>query len=470
MRKLIEKSAVLLLPLLAMIMTGCLNEPEPTPIGDTPAAVSFSAYLLNTKDARHTRAGYTGEIDTEQLQASETNGFGVFTTYTGTEDFSSSSLSNFMWNQQVTYSGLGGGVTSWVYSPLKYWPNDNRPADDQDNDTGNNPAQGSGLYGGKLSFFAYAPWVAAGTVASAPASDAAIGEATGIVAMTGNGATVAGTYLTYRLPASRRVSERVDLLWAYPQKNRTKTDGAGYTSGTVDLHFIHALSKLTVRVRALIDHTSPDDHAAEYAGTLHENTRVLIESVSISAPTFHTTGNLYVAPLDATPAVPRWEGLSGSATLDFSSDVDPVLKYAGSLPFNTNNDDASEAKADFDAMTQTGVTEEERSLFADENTAYLVLPDGVAQTLQVTIRYHVVTYDAALTLSDPKYFSHVTNDIVSTATGTITFEPNKFYTLRLLLGLTTVKFEVDVDDWAVPMVLDGVVTPWGEQTKEANVE
>lgn len=53
-----------------------------------------------------------------------------------------------MYNQSVTYS-LGNSV--WQYEPIKYWPNDNNPADDQG-------ATGSQAHS-YLSFFAYAPYV-----------------------------------------------------------------------------------------------------------------------------------------------------------------------------------------------------------------------------------------------------------------------------------------------------------------------
>ena len=59
-----------------------------------------------------------------------------------------------MYNQHVTWNSTN---TLWEYSPLKYWPNDFA---DNDVDAQTPAAQGSTTYGGKVSFFAYAPYVA----------------------------------------------------------------------------------------------------------------------------------------------------------------------------------------------------------------------------------------------------------------------------------------------------------------------
>jgi hypothetical protein len=102
--------------------------------------VAFSIYTPRTV----TRAGLPQEITTASLQTGDHKdaGFGVFGYYTDGEDYvSANTFPNFMYNQQVLYSG-----GEWKYEPVKYWPNEYGNAatsDDVD----------------RVSFFSYAPWV-----------------------------------------------------------------------------------------------------------------------------------------------------------------------------------------------------------------------------------------------------------------------------------------------------------------------
>ena len=95
------------------------------------------------------------------------------------------------------------------------------------------------------------------------------------------------------------------------------------------------------------------------------------------------------------------------------------------------------------------MTKTPQSLFADDDDQYrLVLPGNAEEQLTVRIVYYVVTYDPRLTLNTPRYFSIVRNEITQSAAQSVKFEPNKQYTLRLLLGLTPVKFLVEsVEGW-----------------------
>ena len=138
-----------------------------------------------------TRAGYKGAITTTELKevgTGKTNGFGVFAYFTGSDTYntynynnaSTLHVANFMYNQQVKWQtgteyegyvngeGTGGSAGAWTYTPIKYWPNEvqNGSVDDQNNDAANDPATGSSTYGGNVSFFAYAPYVALPQVAA----------------------------------------------------------------------------------------------------------------------------------------------------------------------------------------------------------------------------------------------------------------------------------------------------------------
>ena len=465
-----EPWAVLWLLSAALLLAACTGDtlhPEEIEAA-RPVAVGFDTYLKNNKEAKQTRTAYpnaVGEIDEPRLHET---GFGVFAVFTENKAYStfrsSDEAFNFMWNQQVTWGDeLAGHITQWKYSPVKYWPNDNQPADDQNNDTGNDPAQGSQAHS-YLSFFGYAPWVGYDVIAGTTVSD------DGIVAMSDNGVLTTATGLTYRTASSMKASESVDLLWAYPQYDlyKTKLSGEGYTTGTVKMHFIHALSKLNVLVCGVFDRATPQDSWPEYADDVDENTKIFIERVEILSPQVNREGKLYLVPDDATPQVPRWGSPALPTTLAFvGANIHSDLRYITGTP--ADEADAATAKTTFDALA-TGVTNTDHTLFASDDESYIFLPNATASQVQVRVVYHVITYDDRLTLNTPKYFSVVTNDITTTSTATLSFEPNKVYTLRLLLGLTTVKFDIDVEDWAVPMVLDGEVNPWGGKTHEADVE
>lgn len=126
------------------------------PIVDPNAAIS-------TGDQAEYAGGYPAINDLADLQKV---GFGVYGFYTGGQSWNSfknwnaktdmlstsgtktSGMSepNFMWNQQVKANG-----TEWTYEPLKYWPNGNDKADSHDATAFPD--------NGKVSFFAYAPYI-----------------------------------------------------------------------------------------------------------------------------------------------------------------------------------------------------------------------------------------------------------------------------------------------------------------------
>ena len=123
---------------LLTVMIGCSKEDAGTG-DDTGTPIEFTAsspYKFVTRSVID---------DSEDLQSA---GFGVFAYYTGNSawaDAGASTIPNFMYNQEVTYD-----TDHWTYSPVKYWPNNNNPAD------------GSGATGSQsksyISFFAYAPY------------------------------------------------------------------------------------------------------------------------------------------------------------------------------------------------------------------------------------------------------------------------------------------------------------------------
>ncbi len=323
-------------------------------------AVRFSTYMATSPT---TRAGYEGGITTQELKDLDalgahsdvlTHGFGVFGYYTGTADYAQSTVANFMYNQQVYYDKAKEGqgyVTEWTYSPLKYWPNEVQdgaatPAwmvDDQDEDQSKNQAYTDGTHGGKVSFFAYAPFVGWNDAKNALNDHYATTDATyGIIAINGiagrngtQGAPGTGSWkqgdpvITYVVnPVGSKV---VDLLWGtagntsvgvtatsegvtgagnngehniptgtpyqqqilspyYVNANLTKQK----TTGTVSIAFKHALAKVggseanstagaTVRHGLLIQLDLDDQKGAEEGG--------LLESILPADPLYQSGQN-----------------------------------------------------------------------------------------------------------------------------------------------------------------------------------
>lgn len=220
--------------------------------------------------AQGTRAGSTGDINTTQLKA-ENYGFGVFAYSTGNDDCYTSETwntktPNFMYNQQVTYNSTG---EYWTYTPIKYWPNDFVGKGQIVDAT--KGATGSDTYGGKVSFFAYAPYVAAAQYTTPEAIDGrtsafyANGSSssslgTGIVAMTSN---THENEPEVKYVMSETETAQVDLLWGLRGNadGYSKADGvyetpaqkaAAYNTDltkqtvdeTVDFRFKHALAKI----------------------------------------------------------------------------------------------------------------------------------------------------------------------------------------------------------------------------------
>lgn len=491
----LHRLPTILLTTLLLLLTSCVHDDvdERAEDGSRKVPVSFEPYLMQQKASdMGTRAVVvinpenTGGVlmTTEELKKW---GFGVFAKYHGNDSYYRTKPFDFMFNQKVTWEeDKTDYITRWTYQPLKYWPNDNDPADDQDNDTGLNPATGSGEYGGKITFFAYAPYQQYNVVSSSLVP-IGTGDRYGITDMPSN---TSEAYLIYQ--SQMKPGQDVDLLWAKQDElYKTKLTGEGYTTGCVPFVFQHALSRLGITVMGLFDHVSPSDEPWEgYSDDVDDNTRILIESVTIEKTNIPDHGRMYIAPkvsasntaYDISKTSAYWE-VDRAAAINISpsdANFNHRLVYTAGKP--TNQVTSEDALTELGTLP-LGVDKVERWLYYGEDAEhneqplyYLFPPNNNSPSvahnpLKVNIKYHVITYDPRLTLNTPKYFSIVENDITAEFSNVITFEPNKEYRLRLLLGLTSVKFEVvDVTDWEVPIVLGAVVKEWRTETHEYNVE
>lgn len=484
--------------LMAVLVSACsgseVTESGPTEpgAGNAPEAIVFDSYLQRTANGTRTTYPATalGPMTNERLQATS---FGVMAQYTGNTgwtDYFKDTPFNFMWHQKVDYD-----TDHWTYSPVKYWPNDNQPADNQ-----TPPAQGAQVHS-YLQFFAYAPYV---NPASLPETEAGND---GIIAMTTNSSNADASYVYYRTSLEKPfgIDESVDLLWA-TAKDRYKYDSDdanddGRVADNVQLVFKHAQTKLAINAKTMIDRTA-DHTSPAYPTTVDDDTRIFIKSVDVTSPEYYTEGKLMLAP-DAD--VPTWDytGVRASChkshfmfgdniavghdVINSSKDMDDInysMRYAApNVPTATSITDTDSdgldddtgltlvetARAAFNAMEQ-GVTDSERQLSAGY-PVILFPPGNVAQAISVHVVYHVVTFDPNLTLNAPKYYSDVTNDITASLGNNLKFDPNKQYKLVLNLGLTSAKFDISVlNDAGEYILLSSVVKDWDVNTKEVNVE
>lgn len=204
------------------------------------------------------RAAYEkGPIDNSDTDQGLKNAkFGVFS-YLTKDDYttSTSKAPDFMYDQEVSWTS-----PNWVYSPVKYWPNGNDAANAA-NDPSNTALQDE-TNAKKLSFFAYAPYMAmssfgtAGTGTAGTEFPSALSANTnfqtvasptttnGIVGMTTNTFT-GNVWLKFNMPTAT-TKEAVDLLWGVRGSGTyNETDNTDNT-GTVGSDYNINLTKQTV--------------------------------------------------------------------------------------------------------------------------------------------------------------------------------------------------------------------------------
>ena len=394
-----------------------LNGGATTP-QESNVPLTFSSYLGRTAT---TRAGATGTITTDgadNTTSLQTEGFGLFATYTNNATYTATTGPNFMYNTKV--SGA-----DWTYSPLRYWPNE----------TGKDGNGATSEGTDRLTFFAYAPYV----TPSDNATGTITGATEGITALTGNAATT-DPKVTYVVAATPEKS--VDLLWGVVPtgtttwSNVTSTDidiaeGKPYlnlikpnTTQKVNFNFRHALAKLGLKVVGAFD--------AVTGGTKDAATKITVASVTIEGKGFKKTAVLNLN--NTTANEPLWEAVK---------DAGDIKLTVSDANLNSKIKDSGKDEA----QTVDGVTETAKDLLNSDATsaqkAFMIIPSSADnKSLKVTIDYYVNTTDASLS----KGYSRVENKITKTITG-FAPEAGKNYTLLLSLGMTSVKVTATVAGW-----------------------
>lgn len=187
--------------------------------------------------------------------------------------------------------------------------------------------------------------------------------------------------------------ENYDLLWAPAIIDKEKPG----VSEKLAFHFQHALSKVTFKVAPFIDAVhSAGDH--DDYGSVTSNTTITVRSVKF-------TGKV--------PSQGLLNLKDGSWTIEATEEgayeiTNPVIFEAGTIS--------------------------QKDLISD----MMVIP---ATGVKVRVVYDVTTVDN----DNPKNNSTVTNTVESE--GTFNLVKGTAYTFNLDLGLTSVKFTADVNDW-----------------------
>ncbi|MBR4088128.1 MAG: fimbrillin family protein, partial [Bacteroidales bacterium] len=377
--------------LAAVTITSCQKDQV---INQVPQeqAIEFGTYV--GRDAQ--TKGSVTDISTLCGAANDTKGFGVFAYYTGTSDYTSTLTPNFMYNQRVygTASGAQDPTYTWSYSPIKYWPNNT---------------------GDKISFFAYAPYNHNNSNYSISASN-----------------TQGDPTISYNV--SDDLTNHVDLLYAVPHENVTKQD----IDEEINFHFYHALSRIGFKVEAMVDNKNGDNTGESDDDTTTPNgsinapasqdatgTTITLKELSLSGK-FYPSGTLNLAtsstPTSPASSAPIWNSTTPNAIKTFT-----ILN-------NQDTDDITVTTA------KTTIKEDEFLMIIPQNFAEVLDP---ASDEEVTIKviYDVTTTDS----SNSANSSTITNTI--TESFNFNFEAGKAYSFNLHIGLTSVKFTANVEDW-----------------------
>lgn len=463
-----KKNFLAMTALAAMLFAGCTSSDDLTTretitkANEAATPINFGTYMGKTG----TRAGFLGGITTDQLKGGKTggsitNGFGVIG-YQHTNDWSSAKSTatpNFMYNQQVYWD------SEWKYEPLKYWPNGNDAADEGPSNSA------SSTNADKLSFFAYAPWVDKSAALSGVGitkingSEKAIGsEDDG----TGN-KKIGEPTIDFTLAANNiHTAANVDLLWGTRNSNSgayTETDGTNATvtdyntdltkqvvAETVDFLFKHALAKIGGKngLKIVADVDGNGAGLGSY-GTLDSKTCITVRSITIKntntdlkvSGVFNLATGTWSSLTNATPK-PTLGSLFGEYIAD-GNDESPSDATTTDIAMNTEIFNATGTPTySASVWSPLGVTTIAKDVYnSSTQDAFYMLP-GSSLTLQVVVNYDITTYDENINGSYVKINQTITNNVTLDIPADAT---NKFYTLVLHLGLTSVKFSAEVANW-----------------------
>ena len=493
-----KKTFLAITALAAMLFAGCTSSDELTTLesiktaDNNPTPVQFGTYMGKGT----TRAGVEGQIDSDDKLKGTTEiktsikvpGFGVFAYMKGTNGetdcYTKPSTDwvwqlenpNFMYNQKVDWNTTVSGA--WGYSPLKYWPNDFSTSSV---DAASPAATGSAA-AGKLSFFAYAPYVSATDISSAGTE--------GIIGLTANDANTepkvtfrfkhTGTYGSNAM-YDISTSNNVDLLWGTrttasydnadgttnattskyqdSESNYYNTDLTKQkTAETVDFNFKHALSKIGgyegsksgIQVVADFDANDATPKETSGAGSKAAQTLITLNSITIANAVESSTNKMAVGGV-FNIATGSWESQDYDTGASFSKTYsvgDAANNSAVWEPATPNLTYDSGWKQGGSALA--GIDETFKDVFTSATDALFIIPGSDAK-LKITVQYTVRTFDSNLADIDGAATAETTSTkVVQTIANVVDFralKSNHYYKLIIHLGLTSVKFAAEVAAW-----------------------
>ncbi len=395
--------------LAAALLTGnCTADNEGTAESPQGTAITLSA----TVEGQNTRAGSTGVIDYSTL-ATANYGFGVFSSS------ASDGFTSWLDNTKVSYNGSESPTVAnpedlylyprnWTYGDTKYWKEDT-----------------------KISFYAYAPYVSAGS-------------GTGITAVSSN--TAGDPTVTYTIATTPDAG--VDLLWGINGDTGLPWTDATLkqTGGPILFTFRHALAAIGFHVQAIIDqdnNTADLTDESEVANLLGESGhyKITVKNLTISG-NFPKTATLNLN--NSTANTPNW----GTAT-----DTESTLTVGNSLinaafrhPNESTTTDATTAQS-IVTGSLTGITQTAQQLLIANNAAgkeqcFFVIPNTEQDyTYTVTLNWCISGQAADGT-------TYVAEDRTSTiSVSDLALQAGFKYYLNFVVGLRTLRLDVTATDW-----------------------
>lgn len=407
-------------------------------------------------------------------------------------------------------SGTAKDVSKWKYSPIKYWPNEFVNGDVDLN--GDPHAQGADAKGNVsfFAYGPYVDFTALSTDAPAnitgknnnvtvtiPQANvktaASYDSETGIIARTTN--DFAGhPYLEYRLakPGSTADGDNVDLLWGTAGTNGIKATGGdqngtalianGFpvnvnltkmkTDGKINFNFKHALAGVGGSPALNPSGTAIDGSGLTIVYDLDEaqtlrtsdlvTTKVTVKNITITND-LDGDGDIETAGAKGDETIVR-SGVFNLATGEWnlsSTDKDAGTSnaYSHQVVYGTpasgqyalNPKIAEPASIDKDTWfehkenegTNPGVNTTALNVYKDEVSPFLFLP-GTTPKFKITVTYVTRTKDANL----EKGYSEVEQTVSKIIAFTNPVQLNKKYGIKIILGLTSVKFAATVSNWS----------------------
>ncbi len=390
---------------MVLLMAACSGEDVSTDGQDV--AITLGAAVEKTV----TRAGGTGSIDYSTLSHAS-YGFGVFTKIAASTDGWTD------WtNKQVTYSGpepeANAELTveypgSWTYDSgtMKYWVRDaNKQA---------------------LSFYAYAPYVAAGS---------------GTAGITAVGSSTSDPTVTYTVAAEPQ--NAVDLLWGVNSSTGlpwTNVTQDGTTGGLVLMTFRHALAAIGIHAQVMIDKAN-DTSDLEDKSDEDDNYVVTIDKIELVG-NFHPSGTLHLNNTSANS--PLWDKTAATETTLTvpNGQISEAMRHAGGTGITQ-------------AVQQPVIA---RRTSPDAEQLFFVIPN-TAQNYTLKLYWHV--RDGETTVVDK------TSTPTAIAINSLELAAGTKYYLNLVIGLNTVKVNVTATDWTDTPVETTVLTEPGTTANQS---